>query len=382
MPGLAPSAALDRWDIAIREHIPGAGLELLRELGVRPAERFAELDSWRTARWSAQRWADVLAEIPERFHPRRPNDGTSRNAMFAERSQAAATQAWSAALETAAKWLGTENFLTLEEFWETASAAVRLTSLTVPDARRDVVHVMSVFEARQWDPAVMFIPNLTEKIFPRYHSQDPFLPDSAVRELKEAGIRLRDSRDRDEEESCLFDAVALRPLGLGRKRREICLSYPRRNPRGDENLRSSFFGRLRAAESKAILARPALEMPSISLRPGVALHSEDLLGVLAARHTHFSPSSLESYARCPFQFFANRTLRLKSLPDTPEDRLSFLVQGSIVHDVLKQWTVARGDVTPLFEAVFTAACEKEHIQLTYRTEVFRRRMLADLQNFC
>lgn len=382
MPGLAPSPALDRWDIAIREHIPGAGLDRLRELGVRPVERFAEFDAWRSARWSPQRWADVIAEIPERFHPPRPKDGSPWSQTAVERGQAAATKTWDGALEVAANWLGAEPFLTLEEFWQTAGAVIRLTPFTVPDDRRNVVHVMSVFEARQWDPAVMFIPNLTEKIFPRYHSQDPFLPDSAVRELKEAGIRLRDSSDRDAEESCLFDAVAQRPLGQGRKRREICLSYSRRNARGDENLRSSFFMRLRATESRSVPARPALATPPVSLQTVTVVHSADLLAAITLRNSYFTPSSLETYARCPFQFFAGRTLRLKSLPDTPEERLSYLVQGNIVHLVLKQWTAERGDVKPLFDTVFAAACEKLHIQLTYRTEVLRRQMLADLTNFC
>jgi ATP-dependent helicase/DNAse subunit B len=375
MPGLAPSPALDLWDIAIRENLPGAGLDALREIGVRPIERFAEFDPWRTADWSAERWADVLAEIPERFHPPRPKDGLSWNETSIERSQAAATRAWAEALTAAADWLGAETFLSLEEFWRAAGAVVRLTPLHVPDARRDVVHVMSVFEARQWDPAVMFVPNLTEKIFPRYHPQDPFLPDSAIRQLQTAGIRLRDSRDRDAEESCLFDAVAQRS-------REICLSYPRRNARGDENLRSSFFGRLNAKESKALPARPALTIPPISLRVGAPIQSADLLAILDGRHRHFSPSGLESYARCPFQFFADKTLRLKPLPDTPEERLSFLVQGTIVHEVLRNWTAVRGDVKPLFDAAFDQTCKKEHIQQTYRTEVLRRRMLADLVNFC
>jgi CRISPR/Cas system-associated exonuclease Cas4 (RecB family) len=201
------------------------------------------------------------------------------------------------------------------------------------------------------------------------------LPDSAMRELQAAGIRIRDSRDRDAEESCLFDALALRP-------REICLSYPRRNARGDENLRSSFFGHLRAAESKALLARPVLAAPPVSLRPSSPLRSPDLLARVAQRTTYFTPSSLETYARCPFQFFAQRTLRLESLPDTPEERLSYLAQGNIVHDVLKQWTPARGDIKPHFDSVFQTICDREHIQRTYRTEVLRQRMLADLESFC
>jgi hypothetical protein len=383
MPGLAPSATLDRWDIAIRERIPGAGLDLLIDLGVRPAGRFAELDPWRSARWSAERWADVLSEIPSRFAPPRPQDGLSWNDTQIERGRAAAASAWAEAMQEAAVWLGREQpFITLQDFWQIASSVVRLTPLAVPDARRNVVHVMSVFESRQWDPAVMFLPNLTEKVFPRYHSQDPFLPDSAIRELQIAGIRLRDSRDRDAEEASLFDSVAKRPLGQGRVRREICLSYPRRNTRGDENLRSSFFSRLRAVESKALLSRPVFTAPPVSLRTSSPVRAADLLVRISECQSYFTPSSLETYARCPFQFFGGRTLRLKSLPDTPEERLSFLTQGNIVHDVLKQWMPDRGDVTPCFEAVFAAICEKEHIQLTYRTEVLRQRMLADLRNFC
>jgi ATP-dependent helicase/DNAse subunit B len=234
---------------------------------------------------------------------------------------------------------------------------------------------MSTFEARQWDPTVMFIPNMTEKVFPRYHPQDPLLPDSAVRQLKAAGVRLRESRDRDEEEASLFDSLALRP-------REICLSYPRRNARGDENLRSSFFSRIRAAESKAVPVRPAPASPLISLRPIVPVRSADLLAYIAERNQYFTPSSLETYARCPFQFFANRTLKLESLPDSPEERLNFLAQGTIVHDVLKEWTGIRGEVAPIFAGVFKRVCEELHIQRTYRTEVLRQRMLMDLETFC
>jgi ATP-dependent helicase/DNAse subunit B len=241
---------------------------------------------------------------------------------------------------------------------------------------------MSVFEARQWDPEVIFIPNLTEKVFPRYHSQDPFLPDAAIRELQAAGVRVRDSRDRDGEEACLFDALALRPLAVGQGRREICLSYPRRNARGDENLRSSFFGHVKALESKALLTRPVLAVPPASLRQPGPVRSADLLSRIAEKQTYFSPSSLEAYARCPFQFFSQRTLRLRKLPDTPEERLSFLAQGTIVHDVLKQWTPVRGDVRPHFDAVFDAVCAREHIQHTYRTEVLRQQMLEDLEAFC
>jgi hypothetical protein len=49
MPGIASSPQMDRWDIAIRERIPGAGLDQLRDLDIHAVDRFAELDSWRSA---------------------------------------------------------------------------------------------------------------------------------------------------------------------------------------------------------------------------------------------------------------------------------------------------------------------------------------------
>jgi ATP-dependent helicase/DNAse subunit B len=379
LPGEAP-AVIDCWDVALRERIPGQGLDTLREIGVRAVDRFAALDGWRSARWSADRWADVLAELPLRFASPRPLDQVSWGEAQNERTRASATGVWAEAMEAARRWFAPSTpFLTLEEFWRVANTVVAQTPLEAPDARRNVVHVMSVFEARQWNPAVMFVPNLIEKVFPRYHPQDPFLPDSAIRELQRVGVRLRDSRDRDREEACLFDSLVQRHA---KTRREICLSYPRRNARGDENLRSSFFGHLRAVESQPLAVRPRPLAASLLMRPAAPIRNADLLASISARQRHFSPSGLEAYARCPFQFFADRTLRLVSLPDTPEDRLSFLVQGNIVHDVLKQWTPVRGEVRPHFDAVFAAVCEREHIQQTYRTEVLRRRMLADLEDFC
>ncbi len=382
-PGLTPDAAMDCWDIAIREHIPGEGLATLRDLaGGEPrllerVERFSKIDAWRAANWCPQEWARLLSMLPERFRPNQPLD-VGRTNVAIDRGQVAATAEWSTAMQTAASWYRpVDAAITLGEFWRTAESIIRLTTFTVPDGRHNIVHVMSVFEARQWDPAVTFIPNLIEKVFPRYHPQDPFLPDTAMRQLQAHGIRIRDTQARDEEEACLFDAVSQRP------ERKLILSYPRMNGRGEANLPSSFFARLPAAvESPVRLVRPMLPSPAITVRAVSALHSPDLLARIEQRHATFSPSGLETYARCPFQFFSGKTLRLESLPDSPGDRLSYLVQGNIVHDVLRQWTAGRGDVKPHFDAVFAAACAKDHIQASYRTEMLRQQLLDDLQSFC
>jgi RecB family exonuclease len=51
----------------------------------------------------------------------------------------------------------------------------------------------------------------------------------------------------------------------------------------------------------------------------------------------FSPSRIESFLQCPFQFFGRHTLGLAAAPPNPKERLDPLVQGNIVHEV-----VARG----------------------------------------
>jgi ATP-dependent helicase/DNAse subunit B len=380
-PSFAAADSFDHWDIQIRERIPGAGLDLLREAAaddprsLKILDRLAELNDLHNARWTPQRWADVLSDIPDRFRPPRPRDGIGPNEAAILRGHAASTEAWRNVHTEAAKF-APPGLLSLEEFWHVASSMLRLTSLNVSDNRRNVVNVMSVFEARQWDPPVMFLPNLVEKVFPKYHAQDPFLPDSAIRQLQNAGFRLRTGSERDEEERCLFDALT------SRSGREICLSYPRLNGRGDENLCSSFLNRLRTDKSEPLPSRPAPIVPPLLLRPAAEIRSDELVVHINHRAKRFSPSGLECYARCPFQFFASRTLNLESLPDSPEERLSYLVQGNIVHDTLKRWTPVRGPVKPHFAEAFEGECKRQHIQHTYRTEVLRRNMLANLEKFC
>src|SRR4029079_1912162 len=95
----------------------------------------------------------------------------------------------------------------------------------------------------------------------------------------------------------------------------------------------------------------------------------------------FSPTGLESYLQCPFQYFAMKTLRLRTAPDRPEARLNFLKQGEIVHEVLAEWWVAPQDIAPLFERVFARYLLDEHIPPGYHTERLRNSMLDDLTRF-
>ena len=49
---------------------------------------------------------------------------------------------------------------------------------------------------------------------------------------------------------------------------------------------------------------------------------------------HYSVTELESYAKCPFQYFANKGLKLGAKDDELEDGLSNLERGSLLHEVI------------------------------------------------
>lgn len=58
------------------------------------------------------------------------------------------------------------------------------------------------------------------------------------------------------------------------------------------------------------------------------------------KHRVYSVSQLESYGRCPYQFFARRILRLNIVEDV-EEEFSPLDKGSVLHDILFEFYVER-----------------------------------------
>jgi ATP-dependent helicase/DNAse subunit B len=76
--------------------------------------------------------------------------------------------------------------------------------------------------------------------------------------------------------------------------------------------------------------------------------------------------------QCPFQFFAAKTLRLRTRPPAPRDRFDVLVQGTILHRAL-----ATGD----FEGAFQEEVSRTRIPATYRTEAVRLELLRHYEAF-
>jgi len=322
-------------------------------------------------------WAAAVHAIAAAYEKPRLTDRTSRSTAMLWREQAAALVAVADAIDHAAAWFPATRPIPFAEFRDAARSILRLSQLRLDDERRNVVQVLSAYEARQWNLPVVFVCGLVEKQFPRYCAQDPFFPDGARRQLHAAGIRVRTTAEADLEEAALLDAA------VACATESLILSYPKYDGRGEENLPSAYLERfpLPPRASRLVLPRMA-PLPAPGPEPGL-IAAHDLRDAVAQKHRVLRVTAIESYVQCPFQFFGRHTLALAEPPVRPEDRLSFRVQGNIVHAVVAEWQRAPQPqpIAPLFERAFAEACRKEGIPSGYRTEALRTQMLRDLERF-
>jgi ATP-dependent helicase/DNAse subunit B len=388
-PRFADSNALDRFDFDVREQIPNRGLEALKSLLLTPegqpvsrgAERLlrkiqslAELEAWRPLRLAPSEWAARLKALRSFFQPARPEPDADHAMALELRSQAVALDAFDEALDEASEALSGTASIDLGDFWNAAKAVIRIKPLRVPDGRRNVVHVLSAPEARQWVLPVVFICGMVEKQFPQFHRQDPFFSDAARCRLNAAGIRVRTAEEFEREERTLFESAVTRATML------TVLSYPEFDARGDRNLPSLFLEELPVVPEDAVSVRvrPRHQGPG---RAVAAIQAPALLEYLREKSARQSPTGLEMYLQCAFQYFGARTLRLKPPPPLPKDRLDFPTQGNIVHAVLARWYVDPSDMEAVFAAEFARVVEEKKIPQGYHTERLRNSMLEDLKAF-
>ena len=94
-----------------------------------------------------------------------------------------------------------------------------------------------------------------------------------------------------------------------------------------------------------------------------------------------SPTGIESFLQCPFQFFASKTLRLRRRPPQPRDRLDLLVQGSILHRALAEWTRAPLLGSAILDEIFEEECARLRVPEGYRTEAVRLELMRHFRGF-
>jgi len=354
--GWGATAAGDQMDFAWRDRLPAAGLPLPAGL-----EHLAELDDWRRERMESQEWATRLKTLRALLPPPAVPEDSDPDRIGALQSTSAALTAFDEILDGATAALDGSGRCPLAVFWKQVETALALEPLRVPDLRRNVVHVMDAYEARQWELPIVFVCGLIERLFPQYHREDPILGDA---ERSRAGLDT--AADRQREERFLFE------LATSRASEETILSYPRFDEQGEDTLPSFFLeGSFAPIEARLMVPRA---QPKMEGGPGDRRHVEYSPKTL-------SPTGIESFLQCPFQFFASKTLRLRRRPAAPRDRLDLLLQGSILHRALAELTRAPLLGAAILDEIFEEECARLRVPEGYRTEAIRLELMRHFRGF-
>ena len=362
------TAAFDRFDFMVRERLPGSGVaDLLTYAQDDYKRRVAEctaIRGWVDERATATEWAWRLEQFATRlYRPGRVEAPISLSDVETARGQASGLRSWiDAVTQVTGLWGKSAAPVTLAEYWRVAKAAVLESSYRTADDRAGVVHVMSVWEARQWDVAALFVCGMTNRDYPRRNAQNLLFPDAEIEALRKFGMPLRRSSDFDAEEDELWGELRCRA------RAELVVTWPRHDSGGKSVEPSGYLSD--TTPTRAAVAIPAGGDSRHRGARGRIRHPE-LLEAMAAAHPEISVTAIEDLAQCRFKFFAGRTLKLRNRPERPEERLQPKVTGLILHEALEAWLNAKRAVpfVPLFEEAFEKACHERHLPAGYRLEV-------------
>ena len=377
-PGWGSSAAFDRFDFDVREAMPGRGVEPMQTLCHDEKLRSSlskcfDIAGWIFDKRTPSQWCERLTAFAERVYlPGIVELPRSYADVETMRSQSAALNAWLKAVEeSAGYWPDPGPGLSFADFWRIARDGIEASTVRIPDERRDVVHVMHVYEVRQWDVGTLFICGLTDREFPKKKQPNLLFSDLEIEAMTKAGLAVRKAADTDRDEDALFETLS------GRARDGLVLSWPAHDAGGRRVESSRYVAQLMGdGLTHTHAARLSMPEPAITTQPSgitARIVSPDLLGPLAERHRTIAVTTLEDLAQCRFKFFAGRTLGLKTRPKRPQERLEARMAGLILHFALEEWLRAGrlGEFVPYFETAFNQTVQKEHLPEGYRLEVER-----------
>ena len=369
-PVLGRRAPFDAFDFRVRDAMPGRGAEALLALCENEALRSdiadcLKVDSWRTDRARPAAWQQRLENLAESlYRVRTIPEPADFAAIETARSHAAGLQAWAAALEAAANFWTPDEPISLEQFHQVVSEELETATMQVPDNRHNVVHVMSAFEARQWQVKALFVCGMTARDYPRRASQNLLFPDADLERLRSFGIPLRTAADEDTDEEMLFDSLKTRASEM------LILSASAHDSSGKTIVPSQHFAEVAEVEQASACApAPRTSAPE----PGIAgLIGAASLARLAEQHRRVRLTALEDLAKCRFRFFSNHSLTLQGIPEQPSERIQARTRGLIFHKAMEHWlTDQTRDFVDIFERTFVEHCEKNNIPKGYSLEVER-----------
>jgi len=275
-----------------------------------------------------------------------------------------------------------------EEWIELFRRVLDETSIPIEADSHQGVQVLDAMTARGRTVRALFVLGMNEKLFPRYVREDPFLRDRQRVVLESTlGYKIDEKLAGHEEELLLFELLSRSAS------HRLYLSYQRADETGRVMAPASFIAM--ALRNSRFIGRPEVTVPRrltqrISEQPAIQdlLPAEELaLGCLLQGHDarpvfnamgrdqtlfeqglatlkiierespelgpfdgmvgapalgssetakrSFSPTALERYATCPFQYFAEKVLRVKPVQRLHHDHLPPFMLGTLLHESLR-----------------------------------------------
>ncbi|MEO5954774.1 MAG: PD-(D/E)XK nuclease family protein [Nitrospiraceae bacterium] len=278
--------------------------------------------------------------------------------------------------------------LSWREWVELFQRVVDETRMPIDEERHQGIQVLDAMTARGRTVRALFILGMNEKLFPRYVREDPFLRDRQRVVLESTlGYKIDEKLAGHEEEVLLFELLSRSATN------RLYLSYQRADEAGRVMAPSGFIamamrdprfvGKPEEAVPRRLTQRiseqPSIQdlLPTEELTLGCLLQGHDaglvleamgrdqrlfeqglatlkiierespelgpFDGIIGAQAStspatagrSFSPTALERYATCPFQYFAEKVLRLEPVRRLQPDHLPPLTIGSLVHESLR-----------------------------------------------
>ena len=278
--------------------------------------------------------------------------------------------------------------LSWEEWVELLRLVLDETSIPIEADRHQGVQVLDAMTARGRTVRALFVLGMNDKVFPRYVREDPFLRDRQRVVLDSTlGYKIDEKLAGHEEELLLFELLSRSATN------RLYLSFQRADEAGRVMAPSGFI--TMAMRDPRFVAKPEATVPRrltmrISEQPSIQdlLPVEDLAlgcllqgydtfplfdamgrdrplfeqglvtlktierespelgpfdGMVGARASasqgaterSFSPTALERYATCPFQYFAEKVLRLEPVRRLHDDHLPPVRIGTLLHESLR-----------------------------------------------
>lgn len=357
------------FSLAVRRRLPGEGLaDPIRwaEAGLRRhIETLARWTDISRSPRTPREWAAALALLLPLLRPPAHEGGG--------RARGLAVRGFLSCVEAASRLLPDAE-LPLADFWVQARPALADAQLRDPGRRRDAVHLLDAYEARQWELPAVFVCGLSEGEFPRRAAPDPVLTDPLRLRLRQQGVPVAWAPERDAEERFLFTIAMTRAT-----RRTVC-TWPQFNAGGEPVLKAFVLDGMlaRHEDSRRVAFQAKVRVPALA---PPALDDPALRAHLAERFRTHDATALESFLQCPFQFYLRHAAQTAAEPETPAARLNPLFTGIVLHDSLKAWHQGGGPMEQIFESVWRQAVAKHRIPAGHAAELQRSILRRSLMRY-